>query len=547
MKLWKTKPVTSMEKVFPSKEPSGEGFSRNMSYLKGETLSFQIACYWDGEAREFAHVRVEAPDFANVRVRAVGLVPCTYVCNKEHDADYLDTVPGLYPDLLEDIGKWGFKLMRRIWSSLWVDIETDSSAEAGSYPIRIILENREQQITEAVTLEVLDAAALPLSIPHTEWFHSDCLADYYGVPVFGEKHWEILENFISTAVKRGCNTILTPIFTPPLDTQRGGERTTVQLTDITAADDHYTFSFEKLERWVKMCQRCGMKYFEMSHLFSQWGAQYSPKIMGMKNGQSEKLFGWHTRGDSPEYAHFLAQFLPALIKELEGLGIKDRCFFHISDEPVMSQLASYSAARNTVRKYLKDFRIIDALSDYAFYEKGLIDEPVCANDMLDPFLEKRPERLWTYYCTSQGMEVSNRYMAVSGYRTRILGLQLYKYDIDGFLHWGYNFYNSQYSRYPIDPYRCTDADGAFCAGDPFLVYPGKDGKPQESIRLMLMEEAMSDLMALKLLESLTDKDTAMKCLGEEGKWLTFRKYPRNLQYIMQVRRNVNQAIKEALR
>ena len=48
-----------------------------------------------------------------------------------------------------------------------------------------------------------------------------------------------------------------------------------------------------------------------------------------------------------------------------------------------------------------------------------------------------------------------------GNRTRIIGMQIYRYDLDGFLHWGYNFYNSEYSLYPIDPYRCTDAGENF--------------------------------------------------------------------------------------
>lgn len=546
MEFWKTKLVSPMEKVFPTKEPSGEGAGRQMTGLKGETISFQIASYWGGEAREFAQVRTSAPEGVNVRVRSVSLVPCVYTCNKEHDEDYLVTEPGLYPDLLEELGGLGFKLMRRIWSSLWVDLEIGEEAAAGSREIRIFLENRQQTIEESVFLEVLNAPALPLSIPHTEWFHSDCLADYYGVEVFGQRHWELLENFIKTAVKRGCNTILTPIFTPPLDTEKGGERTTVQLIDVSVTEGVYEFSYEKFDRWVEMCQRCGMRYFEMSHLFSQWGAVSCPKIVGRRDGREEKLFGWHTEADSAEYADFLDQFLNSFTAHLEALGIGERCFFHISDEPNLFQLSSYRTARSRVQERLQGYRIIDALSDYAFYETGAVEEPICANDMIHTFLDKRPRRLWTYYCTSQGMDVSNRYIALSGYRTRILGIQLYKYDIDGFLHWGYNFYNAQYSRYPIDPYRCTDADGAFCAGDPFLVYPGKDGRPEESIRIMLMYEAMADFMALQYLESITDRERALGCLGEEGAWLDFRNYPRSISYVAQVRRRVDEEIRRAL-
>ena len=63
-------------------------------------------------------------------------------------------------------------------------------------------------------------------------------------------------------------------------------------------------------------------------------------------------------------------------------------------------------------------------------------------------------------------------------------MQLYKYKIIGILHWGYNFYNSQFSLEKINPYQVTDAGGAFPSGDAFLVYPGEDRHPEESIRMM---------------------------------------------------------------
>ena len=34
-----------------------------------------------------------------------------------------------------------------------------------------------------------------------------------------------------------------------------------------------------------MCKRCGIKYYEISHLFSQWGAMMAPKVMGEKDGE----------------------------------------------------------------------------------------------------------------------------------------------------------------------------------------------------------------------------------------------------------------------
>ena len=178
---------------------------------------------------------------------------------------------------------------------------------------------------------------------YTEWFHSDCLADYYHVDVFSEEYWRIVENFLRKAKERGVNIILTPILTLPLETLIGGERTTTQLVG-------------------------------------------GPKRM--KN----------------------------------------------------------------------IFLTIQNSTDG-----------------------------WTYYCVGQGYKVSNRFITMPGWRTRILGVQLYKYRMEGFLHWGFNFYNTQYSLRPVDPYRENDADDAFPAGDAFIVYPGENGEEVESMRLPLIE------------------------------------------------------------
>lgn len=538
--------VSSMEKVFASASNVQELESKALSCLKGETVSFQIAYYWDGQRRASGNYEVISPVKDAVNVREVKLVPCEYPCHMNRDDGYLAETPGLYPDLLSDIGAFGFPLVSGQWRTLWVDVEIAPDMDTGIYPVKIQLKTGEELLGNAeVELEVLNAVLPKLPIPHTEWFHSDCLANYYNVEAFSEAYWRIVEEFVKTAVKHKCNMLLTPVFTPPLDTSIGGERRTVQLVDVTVNDDGtYTFGFSKFQRWVKMALRCGIEYIEISHLFSQWGAVAAPKVMAVKAGVYQRLFGWETKASGPEYSDFLHQFLTALKKELEALGIQKQTCFHISDEPTMDHMESYRAALNVVKEELKDYTIMDALSNYELYKQGLVKQPICGLDHIQPFLveENRPEKLWGYYCTAQALNVSNRFIVLPGSRTRILGTQMYKYRLDGFLHWGYNFYNSECSRHPIDPYRCTDSAGAFPSGDPFLVYPGADGKPEDSIRLMLMDEAMTDFCAMKALEALAGRDTVMACI-EEDAVVELETYPQNSAWLLKMRERINQAIK----
>lgn len=533
--------VSSMCKVFPDGEDLRELGEKRLTGLKGETISFQIAYHWSGSAKESGQVRVESPIAQHVHIRLVELVPCAYPCHMRRDAGYLATAPGLYPDRLSEIPERGFPLVSGQWRCLWVDVVLGDGIAAGDHPIKLFLEvGGAPACAPELVCSVVDMRIPKLSICYTEWFHSDCLAEYYHVDVFSERYWEIVRAFVEMAAAHQCNMLLTPLFTPPLDTAVGGERLTVQLVDVTVTKEGYEFGFANLRRWVEMAFSCGIKYLEFAHLFTQWGAKAAPKIMAVKDGRYQQIFGWDTDASGSAYRTFLHQFLTALKKELALMGIENRVYFHISDEPSMAAVDTYKSAWESVAADLEGYPVIDALSDHAFYQKGLIRQPVCAIDALGPFLEDRPERLWCYYCTSQCVDVPNRFIVMPGCRTRILGVLLYKYRLDGFLHWGYDFYHAQLSRYAIDPYRCTDADGAFPSGDPFLVYPGPDGKPEGSIRQMLMSQAMSDHRALTALEQLAGRERVLALIDEEP--VTFESYPMDEAYLLRLRAKVAQEI-----
>lgn len=524
--------VTSMRKVFPTRDPGAA--LTELTALKGESMSFQLAYRWEEPYRGLGKVKVESQ--LPAQVRTVELVPCQYPCHQWRDEGYLTTEPGLYPDLLREPRESGIPLVSGQWRSIWIDLETE---KAGTYPVTVKLLCGDEVLSEeSVTFEILDMELPKLPIPHTEWFHSDCLADYYGVEVFSERWWEIVGNFVETAARHRCNMLLTPAFTPPLDTAVGGERRTVQLVDVEVTDSGYRFGFDKLRRWVKMALQRGMEYIEISHLYSQWGARYAPKVIGTENGVQKQLFGWDTDGGGAEYGEFLRQFLRALKPVLRELGVEERTYFHISDEPSIEHMDGYRRAFENVREELAGYNCMDALSEREYYDAGLVQQPVCAIDHLDKFLADRPEKLWGYYCTGQAVDVPNRFIVQPGSRTRILGALLYKYDLSGFLQWGYNFYNSQLSLYPIDPYRVTDADCAFPAGDPFIVYPGPGGVPEESQRLMLMDEAMGDYCALYALEGLVGRKRVTELLGD----MTFKSYPDEAG-LLELRRRVNEEIR----
>lgn len=340
--------------------------------------------------------------------------------------------------------------------------------------------------------------------------------------------------------------LLTPVFTPPLDTAVGGERTTVQLVSIARNSDAYSFDFTLLKRWCELCKKAGITHLEIPPFFTQWGAAAAPKIVVTVDSTETKLFGWHTAASDPEYLRFLSAFIPQLLHALHSAGFdKEHLIFHVSDEPNESTMSGYRAAKEILAPLLDGYTVMDALSSYEFYEKGLVAHPIPANDSIQPFIDHKVENLWVYYCVSQGIEVPNRFFAMPSARNRIMGVLMYLYNIRGFLHWGFNFYNTQFSKKHINPFIITDCGSAFSSGDAYLVYPAPDGGVYSSIRNEVQMEALADLRALKKLEALVGREKVCALIHTGLDYTpTFKKYPIEKEYLLQLRYAVNVCIKE---
>ena len=538
--------LDSMAKVFYDEEPVESIEGECPSFFVNEVFSVQLAIKSTDESdNDLVEIEVDGPLAQFTRLREVVSVPVRYAGKARHTGEYLRKAPGLFPDLLKDIKDGKLRLISGYWQALHFTFDLRNAGKTklnfGKNNLIVTIKTEGNEYKKEIELEVLRGELPRLSIYHTEWFHADCLADYYGVESLSERHWEIMANFIRHYGKSGMNTILVPTFTPPLDTEVGGERTTVQLVEVHKNGSSYSFIFDKVKRFIDICLESGIEYFEMAHLFTQWGANAAPKVMAYTEGELKKIFGWETDSEGEEYTHFLSFYLPALIKKLDEWGLNGKVFFHLSDEPDENCIEKYSSLRKKIAPFLGDYPILDAVSRYSFVERGIVDRPVPGNNHLEPFLENNVKGLWTYYCCAQGDKVPNRFMSMPSARNRIMGVLIYYFDIKGFLHWGYNFYNSQYSIEHINPYAVTDAGGAFQAGDAFLVYPGVDGKPEDSLRMMALNEGFQDYRALVKYEEKVGREEVISLIERLfGGKLSMENYPTSYKYIEDLRKTINQ-------
>ena len=130
------------------------------------------------------------------------------------------------------------------------------------------------------------------------------------------------------------------------------------------------------------------KVFEFSHLFTQWGGKACPKIICDIDGKKKTIFGWKTPAESEEYKEFLDAFLPALVSFLNWKKLADNCYFHLTDEPRSENSQAYGRCREMVKKHIGNIKIIDAISEYEFLEKGVVDVAIPIVSAYKEFREK---------------------------------------------------------------------------------------------------------------------------------------------------------------
>lgn len=547
----RAKIISSLEKCFLDETVSMKKSLGSISMLKNERYSLQV-CYDEditgmiGCTQQTMRFCIESPLKDCIKVYKVQNISSTFPCYiNEYDENYLRTTPGLYPDLLEPITEQSRLAVRAALQEVWLEIEPMERFAAGIYPVKGTFVNNDGKVLAEVSteVEIIDAVLPAQELIFTQWFYPDCLMQYYGVETYSEEHWKIIEVFMANARKYGQTMILTPVLSPELDTYIGGYRPVTQLVEIWLENGKYRFDFEKLGRWIDTCDRVGIQYFEINHFFSQWGAAACPQVIATVDGEKKRIFGWDTPSDSDAYKTFLNALIPEMLAYFKSKNNADqRCYFHISDEPNLEKLENYAKASGILKDLLEGYPVIDALSKYDFYEKGLVKKPIPATNHIQPFLDNKVENLWTYYCCVQNVGVANRFFAMPSARNRIIGTQLYKFAIEGFLHWGYNFYNSQLSYETVDPFICSDAGAFFPSGDSYSVYPGKDGTPWPSLRQVVFGDALQDLRALKLCQELYGKEKTMELLEEGVEPITFDSYPQDADYLLNLRRRINRAI-----
>ncbi len=493
MAVWLVDPLV---KVFADARPDGAP-AAPMEAARGEQATFQVVIRAEQPLRE-VRVAVDAlatESGAALTARAPRAVGYVFVDRptQKPSKDQLRRPPADYPDVLLETDTVGLGAgeSRPVWVTVDVPMDAAPGIYRGMARVSALTEAGGLNAAVPLELEVFAAAAGPSRLWMTNWFSIQWSHMEISPEPDSEEYYALMRRFARNMAEHRQNVALIS----PLSLANFG----------VDASGGLTVDFARFDKWVRIFKEEGViGRIEGGHFGGRAGDWNSTFVASVRSVENGAVKASSAAPDSPEAEAFYAWFLPQLTAHLKGQGWMDCYLQHLADEPTESNRASYRALADLVRRHAPELKIVEACHDKDLV--GAIDVWVpqlnYLHDSFDHYQARQAagDEVWLYTCVFPQGEYANRFIEQPLLKTRILHWINYRYGVTGYLHWGYNHWTAD------DPMtHTTRAHGGppyLPAGDPWIVYPGKNG-PLDSIRHEAMRDGIADY---ELLAQLGEKD-----------------------------------------
>ena len=216
--------------------------------------------------------------------------------------------------------------------------------------------------------------------------------------------------------------------------------------------------------------------------------------------------------------------LAAVQELISRRGWKGKIFTGIADEPFIYQEKSYKDVLRQVRKIAPDVKVIEAIETDDIGDLDVYVPKLSHIDLWWPTfqeMQREGKEIWYYTCCHPMGRYPNRFLDQPLVLARELHWISYLYGLDGFLHWGLNWFRDGFDPYSEEGGKMGDLP----PGDSQVAYPVKDGFVG-SLRLSEMRDGLQDYEYLWTLEN---RLRALKAhVGSEASWLDPRQRPLEL-------------------
>lgn len=514
---------TSLKRIFPTSEPGSTNL--NLLAARNTRVSFQAGLKNLRTDALYVDCKVIGADDLKPRVRLVGFAPVWHHTfhTSTNDLDGVGKIPGLVPDPLWPMNRANAGILES--RSFWITLNIPSHAKPGprQFTIELAVLNG-KKVELPVQINIAELVVQPRkNFPVVHWWRGEATWDYYKTGMFeDERWWQITRWQMENMLEHGSDVAFIPIFFERRETFK---RPCQLLIVKEPSPGKYEFDFSLVKRFLDMTKEVGFKEFEWQHFWIYWGVDHPMRIYKKQGDNYVMLWEPTISGFSDTYINFLKQFLPQFHAFLKKENVLDGSYFHLSDEPSAQHIVNYRKAREILRELAPWMKVMDALSDIEYGKQGVTDIPIPIVSSAQKYIDAKIPH-WVYYCCAPQGDWLNRFMDTPLPKIRMSGMVFYRLGAQGFLHWGYNYWHKMEREELGDPYHdASNADWPNIPyGDPFMIYPGKDGRPMDCIRWEVFAESLQDYAILQS-AGIKPEDAML------GDIKTYAKFPRQEEWI----------------
>lgn len=416
----------------------------------------------------------------------------------------------------------------RSWQpmQLFLEVKVPENTKAGTYSgvIRVYLHTmfedevlaRELPFTVKVEDIVMPAGSdrkFHLGI----WHHPTNIARTHGVPLYSDRHFELLESYIKSMAELGnvvSSVVVADIpwagqfcyrFQNPLSDLF--EYNIVKIT--RSADGKFHYDYTALERYLQLCKKYDMiREVYLFGLIRNWEdpaanfgnitEDYPDAIRLRYVEETDGTAKFMRKKDE------IKDYIACLCKWLKENGWLEHCVVCADEPPDMD---AYNVSLEILREAAPELKMQLDISPSIINKRPELEFDSYTPVISDIALSEEEERgsskkamarckgkvSWSTCCWPLTPNSFIRSPLLEG---RMHGLLAEWLKVDGFLRWAYTCW-------PQNPYKSA-ATMDWPYGDAFLVYPGKDGKPVLSLRYFAMKRGVGDYELMQLVKERCD-------------------------------------------